>query len=111
MSATRILRDRTAYLSDSLDRAGGPGPAGNAAVVGVTVAISTYPTAAGAFYGITPQRITGTNAEGDPGVFASDLAGGGAPMPALNVGTKVPPQGTKVVWEAVGGRWVFRYDG
>lgn len=109
MSDTRVLRDRQAFLSDALDRSGDKGPAANAAVVGVTVAIKAYPTTAGAFYGIIPQRITGTNAEGDPGVFAGEPAP--TPMVALNVGTQIPPAGTKVICEAVGGRWCFRYDG
>jgi hypothetical protein len=109
MSATRVLRDRAAFLSDSLDRSGDEGPAANAALVGVTVAIKAYPTLPGAFYGITPQRITGTNKEGDPGVFAAEPTP--TPMVALNVGTQIPPVGTKIICEAVGGRWVFRYDG
>jgi hypothetical protein len=117
MSASRILRDRTAFLSDALDRSGNPGPAANGAVVGITTAIKTYPTTAGVFYGIIPQVITGTSAEGDAGTFASDLAAPDDPdapptaMVALNVGTAVPPAGTKVVCDGVGGRWVFRYDG
>ena len=110
MSATRVLRERAAFLSDALDRSGGPGPAASAAVVGVTVVIATYPTTAGAYYGITPQRILGTNAEGDSATFESELDDA-TTMVALNVGTQVPPAGTKVICEGVGGRWVFRYDG
>ena len=30
---------------------------------------------------------------------------------ALNVGTVIPPVGTRIVANAIGGRWVFRYDG
>jgi hypothetical protein len=30
---------------------------------------------------------------------------------ALNVGTMIPPVGSRVVASSVGGRWVFRYDG
>jgi hypothetical protein len=112
MSATRVLRNRMAFLSDALDRSGDLGPAANAAVLGITTAIKTYPTVPQAFYGIIPQRITGTNKEGDPGVFSSELAlGVTTQMVALNVGSLAPPQGTMVVCEAVGGRWVFRYDG
>jgi hypothetical protein len=112
MSAARVLRDRQAFLSDALDRSGDQGAAANAAIVGVTTAITAYPTVAGAFYGITPQRITGTNNEGDPGVFASELPDGATTqMVALNVGSQIPPAGTKVICEAVGGRWAFRYDG
>lgn len=111
MSATRVLRERTAFLSDALDRSGDSRPNCNAAFVGITAAIATYPTVAAGFYGVIPQRITGAENEGASGTFTSELAGG-APTPlALNVGTQVPPAGTKVIVEAVGGRLVFRYDG
>lgn len=123
MSATRILRERVANQSDALDRVTPFAPFASAAVLGVTTTIKTYPTTPGAFYGIIPQRITGTDKEGDPGTFTSDLTPPANPpdpsappppttmMVALNVGGQVPVQGTKVVCHAVGGRWVFQYDG
>ena len=110
MSATRVLRERVGYLSDSLDRAARPGINCSAAVVGVTTTIKTYPTVANSYFGITPQRITGTNAEGDTGTFASDITET-TKMVALNIGTQLPPEGTQVVCHGVGGRWAFRYDG
>jgi hypothetical protein len=108
VSETRILRERVASSAATLDRIGSDGMFGSAAIVGVTTTVTTYPTAAGAFYAVNPATITGTEGEGDAGSPTPDTK---TTLYALNTGSQIPPAGTPIVCHAVGGRWVFRYDG
>jgi hypothetical protein len=96
VSETRILRERVASSAATLDRIGSDGMFGSAAIVGVTTTVTTYPTAAG------------TEGEGDDGSPTPDTK---TTLYALNTGSQIPPAGTPIVCHAVGGRWVFRYDG
>lgn len=109
MQDARILRDRQAVHSDALDRtlAGGPNVA-SAAILAKTTTITTYPTAAAAYYAVIPADAGGTETEGQP---ASYVPRTGNVLLALNLGSQIPPAGTYVICHAVGGRWVFRYDG
>jgi hypothetical protein len=104
----RVLRDRLAAADDALDAldAGGD-PACSAAMVAKTTQVTTYPTTASAAYAVIPTELGGTEAEGQPVTYVPRTD---AVAFALNLGSKVPPQGTYVVCHACGGRWCFRYD-
>lgn len=87
-------------LAQRLEKPGGEVPD----VVGITTSAGSFPTVAGRFYQVTPQRVTGTEAENQNGVFTA-LSG---PFYALNIGPNVPTAGTtKVVCSWVDHRWVF----
>jgi len=104
----RVLRDRQLAASDALDRSGGQDPYGSAAMCVITTTVETYPTVAATFYACNPELLTGTEAEGTAATFTVDTS---TIIYAVNVGTAIPPSGTKLVIHAVGGRWAFRYDG
>ena len=65
---------------------------------------TTYPTTAGAFYASNPTEIDGSEVEGGAASYTADAT---QVVYVLNVGTQIPPAGTRVVAHAVGGRWVF----
>jgi hypothetical protein len=104
----RVERLRNLALLDSVERMGGLGTEGSPAHLLTTVEIETYPTTANVFYAGNPTYVSGTETEGGAAGYAADAS---QVIYALNVGTKVPPEGTRVVVHSVGGRWVFRYDG
>jgi hypothetical protein len=83
------------------------GEGGAARVVALTTKITTYPTVAAGFYGMTTETITGTEVEGGPGTMTSY----GSTFYALNLGTTIPAVGTSLECTFVSNRWVFRYDG
>ena len=100
------LRAEAQDQEDELTREGFAEPHGAPTFVGTTTTITTYPTAAQAFYALTVQRsVTGAETEGGPGTLTS----AGATVLALNVGGTVPPPGTNVIATFVPYRWVFRY--
>src|SRR5262249_43968240 len=57
---------------------------------------------------ILVKSINGPETEGSA---ASYVPASSTPSYAWNAGTGIPPLGTPLVCHAVGGRWVFRYDG
>lgn len=70
---------------------------------------TTYPTTAATEYACHPiSQITGDEAEGASVGFTADSS---TTIYALNLGSTVPPSGTKVIAHAVAGRWCFRWDG
>jgi hypothetical protein len=69
---------------------------------------TTYPTAAGQFYACNPEILTGLESEGATPTFTADTI---TIIYAMNLGTQIPPAGTKLVVHSAGGRWMFRYDG
>ena len=81
---------------------------GSAAMCVITTTVTTYPVAAGNFYACNPEILTGSEAEGAAPTFTADTT---TIVYAFNLGTAIPPNGTKLVIHAAGGRWVFRYDG
>jgi hypothetical protein len=105
---SRIERERQNALSGVLDRVAPFVADGSTALLVTTTTVSTYPTTAGAFYASNPTEIDGAEAEGGAASYTADTT---QVAYVLNVGTQVPPVGTQVVAHAVGGRWVFRYDG
>lgn len=106
MSDARIQRDRLAALLARRAHAPGPGPDGVAILV-ETKADGTYPIVAAAAYAATPLRVGGSEVEGSSATFAPAEGS----LVVVNVGSKVPPVGTKMVAHSAGGRWVARYDG
>jgi hypothetical protein len=108
MNDLRILRDRLATSTSALDRVAVDGPYGSAAMCVITTTVTTYPTVAAAFYACNPTLLTGAETEGAVPTFTDDA---NTVVYALNVGTAIPPNGTRVVIHAAGGRWEFRYDG
>jgi len=108
MNDLRILRERVQNATEALDRSAGAELYANAAAIVVTTTVDTYPTDANVMYGVIEQIVTGSEDEGATPTVGS---AGGPVFYALNVGTQVPPNGTKLVCHQVGNRWVFRYDG
>src|SRR6202795_2199431 len=108
MSDLRVMRERQAAASAALDRSAGQDPYGSAAMCVITTTVHTYPVVAAEFYACHPELLTGPETEGGGAVFTADT---GTVVYAVNVGTAIPPSGTKLVIHAAGGRWVFRYDG
>jgi hypothetical protein len=104
----RTERLRHQALSDLVERFEAEAAEGSLAQLLTTTTVTSYPTEAGAFYAGNPTYVNGAETEGGAASYAPDPA---QVIYAYNVGTQVPPQGTRVVAHAVGGRWVFRYDG
>jgi hypothetical protein len=103
----RTLRGRQEAGEDEADRldlAGAPLPG---AILVKTIAVGTYPTAAGAFYAVQAVDPGGAEAEGNAGTF-TDVAG---TFYATNAGTAVPPSGTRLIAIPSGGRWTFTFNG
>jgi hypothetical protein len=107
MSDLRIQRDRQAALDARVDNGVDQVEDCSSAMLATTTTVGTYPTTAAAYYACLETDIGGREIEGGSATYVN----GTATVYAINVGTQVPPIGTKVVCHAVGGRWVFRYDG
>jgi hypothetical protein len=105
---TRIERARHEDLDRLVDQIAAGGSGGSAARLVTTTTVTTYPTSAGAFYGCNPTEIDGAEQENGTATYTADTT---QVMYVLNLGTSIPPTGTVVIAEAVGGRWCFRYDG
>jgi len=105
---SRIERERQKSLSSLLDRVLPFAADGSAALLLTTTTIATYPSMAGAFFASNPTEIDGSEVEGGAASYTADAT---QVVYALNVGTMIPPVGTRVVASCVGGKWVFRYDG
>jgi hypothetical protein len=108
MADLRVIRDRQQTEREAIDRTPGFAPVGAAAILAQTTIVSTYPTTASAFYACLPADIDGSESEGASAIYVQE---GSTTVYAWNAGTQIPPTGTTIVCHAVGGRWVFRYDG
>jgi hypothetical protein len=106
--STRIERERHADLARIVDQIPTAGDPGSKARLFTTTTVTTYPTSAAAFYAANPTEIDGTETEGGAASYTADT---NQIVFILNVGTAIPPNGTRVLASAVGGRWTFRYDG
>jgi hypothetical protein len=105
---TRIERSRHLDLDRTVDQVSTGEAGGSLARLVTTCTVGTYPTTAGAFYAANPTEINGPEVEGGGATYVQDAF---QVMYCLNLGTQIPPNGTRVIAESVGGRWVFRYDG
>lgn len=103
----RTLRSRVAELADALDRLDSESSDGNPAMLVQTVAVGTYPTAANKFFAAHPVDPGGPEGEGNT---ISATVGGGIVYLA-NLGSAVPPAGTKLLARSINGRWVGVYNG
>ena len=108
MRDARIERERQKALSGALDRVAPFAAEGSAALLVTTTKVNAYPTTAGCFFASNPTEIDGNEVEGGAVSYTADIT---QIVYVLNVGTQIPSVGTRVVAQAVGGRWVFRYDG
>ncbi len=108
MTDLRVIRDRQQTVQETIDRTQGLAPVGAAAILAQTTTVSTYPTTASAFYVCVPADLDGNESEGASATYVQENS---TAFYAWNAGTQVPPVSTAIVCHAVGGRWVFRYDG
>lgn len=104
----RDVRDRQFELVGDVDRLPGAAEGGIAAMLLRTIDGGSYPTAAATVYACYPVLSDAGDSEGDDPDLTEDSS---AVIFAANVGSAVPDIGTDVIAHAVGGRWVFRYDG
>ncbi len=105
---SRIERDRHQALAGDVDRLPPAAPTAEAAVLVQTTTVSSYPTTSAVFFAANPVEIDAVETEGQSASFTADAT---QILYVLNVGTAVPPVGTRLIAHGVGGRWVIRYDG
>src|SRR5262249_21616655 len=108
MSETRTLRDRQADTRAAALRLLPFAEGGAVAILAQTRVAVSYPTVPAAFYACTPLQVDGPETEGAAVTYSGDSS---RTILAFNLGTQVPPSGTRIIAHACGGRWVFRYDG
>ncbi|MDQ3168427.1 MAG: hypothetical protein M3P94_07240 [Chloroflexota bacterium] len=101
----QILRDDNQAALDELGRVPDAPPEGAPRIAAVTIKITTYPTTASVFYGVRAVAILGDQVEGQPAIEEDS----GETYLAFNLGTKIPPVGSKVELTRVPHRWVFTY--
>ena len=106
-SELRVLRARVEALEEGLARLAVDEGLTGAARVAVTVSAGSYPTGSGAMkmFAVRGVDVTGTEAEGVVGTETTDSA----VFYAVNVGTGLPPVGTKLIVTQVPNLWAFRY--
>jgi len=108
MFNARILRARQESALASAGRSAPFSEDGSVAILVQTRSVGDYPTAPNVFFACSPVRVDGPEAEGEAAVFVADFS---RTYFAYNLGTHVPPIGTKVVAQSCSGRWTFRFDG
>ena len=109
MPESRIERERQKALSRGYSIASIPSPLmASVALLLTTTTVHGYPTTAAAFFASNPTEIDGSEIEGGAAAYTADAT---QVVYAINVGAVIPPIGTRVVANSIGGRWVFRYDG
>ncbi len=108
MNDTRILRERQDWTRAAALRLAPFTEDGGVAILVQTTVVTSYPTVVGAFYACVPLLVDGPELEGAAATFTADTS---EMLFAFNLGTQVPPVGTKIIAHSCGGRWVFRYDG
>jgi hypothetical protein len=108
MSETRILRDRQSAARAATLRLVPPADDRAVAILAQTRSVVHYPTVASACYACSPLQVDGPETEGATATFTADPT---RIVYAYNLGTQIPPAGTKILIHACGGRWTFRFDG
>ena len=108
MNDLRVIRDRSRAVQKTIDRSPEFAPVGSVAILAQTTTVSSYPTTAPAFFACVSVDLDGNESEGALATYVQEDA---TVFYAWNAGTQVPLAGTAIVCHAVGGRWVFRYDG
>lgn len=107
MREERTIRERHADLADTVDQLARDDGGSAGAMLVQTQTVGTYPTTAGSYYAVKSVDPGGAETEGGSGTFTA----GTDTFYALNSGSSVPPSGTKVIVQPIGGRWVFSYNG
>jgi hypothetical protein len=108
MNDLRVFRDRQRAQQALADSSRDRNYDCSAARLLTTTTVTTYPSSAGSFFACNPTEINGAETEGGAASYVADTT---SVVYALNIGSQVPPDGTRVVGHAAGGRYVFRYDG
>jgi hypothetical protein len=108
MIDTRILRLQQAAILTAADRVANIAEDGTVAILAQTTAVAAYPTVAGAFYACVPLSADGAETEG---AAASFTVIGSRIVYAFNLGSQIPPVGTRIIAHSCGGRWVFQFNG
>jgi hypothetical protein len=108
MSETRILRDRQSMARTASLRLVPFAEEGAVAILAQTRIAVSYPTVPAAFYACSPLQVDGPETEGAVATFTEDSS---RMINAFNLGTQIPPPGTRIIAHDCGGRWTFRYDG
>ena len=101
------FRVRTDAIADDLTRPLAAPGAAAICVLATTTTLKNYPNAAFAYYACLANVVLGAELEGGSASLTPTLSS----FFALNVGNSTPPNGTAVIANYVGNRWVFRYDG
>lgn len=103
----RVLRARVEAAEEALARLADDEGGTGAARVAVTVSLGAYPAGSGSMrmFALHALDVTGAETEGASGVEAED----DTPFFALNVGSGLPPVGTRVIAVQVPHLWAFRY--
>lgn len=102
------LRERIIELEDRIDNEYGETPEGSLCEFVTLFEEDEYPTEPNKFFAAHPTSIGGTEDEGES---ASFNAANDRKIYVYNVGSQVPPEGTKIMATLVGRRWVIRFDG
>lgn len=108
MNDVRTQRDRNTYLDRVIDNGT---PAENDCSVSllvVTTQVDTYPTSLNQYIAANPVVVDGNEIEGNAATYSADTT---TTLFIENVGTQIPPNGTRMVAHLVGGRYTVRYDG
>jgi hypothetical protein len=107
MQAERVTRIRHEQIEHALEVAQSPPNGDGVSFVGQTTTGGTYPIAAGVVYLVIAQEINVGAAEGSVPSFVAT----NSTIPAVNLGTAIPPQGTYIIVSKAGSRFTFRFDG
>lgn len=107
-AAAALLRRRQDELAIDADALRGRSVTCAPAMVVQTFAEGTYPTAAGRYFACHPVVVSGIEDENENVLTAPDT---NTIMYVANLGSAIPPAGTKRVATLVGGRWGMAYDG
>jgi hypothetical protein len=101
------LRQRLEAIEDQLDSRDNEAE-GSVCRVVQTTTVETYPTVPLSYFAVNPVSIDGEAKEGQPATFTVDST---RIFAVLNLGSQVPPSGTKLIAVSSGGRWTMQYDG
>lgn len=105
---SRLERSRIQDANDDIDALRKDSSGSSSVDLVQTITVTTYPALVSAFFAVTPLLVDGTEREGAVASFTPDPS---RTFYAYNMGTQIPPPGTKLLVAEAGGRKVFRYDG
>src|SRR5438094_905106 len=101
MNESRILRDRLQAVQEALDSLTSANPPyGSAAILVQTKTLTTYPSAATAFFAASPVQLNGDETEGATAIPVVDTA---TTLYVTPNGGAVPAVGSYAVALAIGG--------